>query len=175
MSATAVARSHHWGAWSGGALLMGSALIAVKSLAILITGDEPQLIFEISPFFLGVGMLLVAPALSLEGPRRRAVPALALTSLVAGAVAGVTELTGEVFGPAIAVATLSAIVAAVVSGWRPAGDPRKRALLLVGIAVVPALVIGGILSEFNERLLEVGLLAYAAAWALAGFRMLGRG
>ena len=95
MSAMAVARLHHWGAWSGAALLTGSALIAVKSLAILITGDQPQLIFEISPLFLGLGMLLVAPALSLQGPRRRAVPALGLTSLVAGAVAGVPSSLGK--------------------------------------------------------------------------------
>lgn len=174
MVAPAPAAAHPWGVWSGWALLTGSVLIAVKALAILITGDQPQVIFEISPLFLGLGMLLVAPALSLEGPRRRVVPALGLTSLLAGAVAGITELTGEVFGPAIALATVAAIVAAVVGGWRPAGDPRKRALVLVGLVVLPAMMVGGVLSEFNERLLEVGLLGYAAAWAFAGFRLAAR-
>lgn len=174
MSAPAPTDVRPWGAWSGWALLAGSALIGVKSLAILITGDQPQVIFEVSPLFMGLGMLLVAPALSLEGPRRRVVPALGLIAMVAGAVSGITELFGEVFGPAIALANLAAIAAAVVSGWRPRGDRRKRALVLVGLVVIPALVLGGALAEINERLLEVGLLGFAAAWANAGFRLAAR-
>lgn len=166
--------SRRWGTLSGSALLTGAALIAVKSLAILITGNQPQLLFEISPLFLGLGVLLLSPALELEGSRRWIVPVLGLTSLLAGAASAVTEIAGEVFGPAIATATLAAICGAVVSGWNPRGDARKRALLLVGLAVVPAMVVGGMLSEINERLLEIGLLGYAAVWGLAGFRLLAR-
>ncbi|CAN5491167.1 hypothetical protein BH18ACT8_BH18ACT8_18180 [soil metagenome] len=163
--------SSRWSVLSGTALLTGMALIAVKSLAILITGDQPPLLFEISPFFFGLGVLLLARALDLTGSRKRVVPALGLISLLAGAMAAMTEVTGEVSGPAIATAALAAIVGAVVSGWHPGGDRRKRALMQVGLVVVPAMFLGGILSEINERLLEIGLLAYAAAWGLAGLRL----
>ncbi len=161
--------SRRWGILSGSALLIGAALIAVKCVTILITGDQPPLLFEISPMFLGLGVLLLAPALDLEGSKRWIVSALGLTSLIVGVVAAVTEFAGEVFGPAIATATLAAIGGAVVSGWHPRGDSRKRALLLVGLAAVPAMVLGGLLSEINERLLEIGLLGYAAVWGHAGF------
>lgn len=42
---------------------------------------------------------------------------------------------------------------------------------LVGLSVVPALLIGGLLAAIDERLLEIGLLGYAAAWGLAGFSL----
>jgi hypothetical protein len=166
--------SRRWGTLSGSALLIGASLIAVKSLAILISGTQPPLLFEISPLFLGLGVLLLSPALDLGGSRRRIVPVLGLTSLLAGTAAAITEIAGEVSGPAIATATLAAISGAVVSGWNPRGDTRKRALLLVGLAVVPAMVVGGMLSEINERLLEIGLLGYATVWGLAGFRLVAR-
>lgn len=152
-------------------MLAGAALLAVKSLAILITGDQPPLLFEISPFFLGLGVLLLARALELGGSRSWVVPLLGLISLLAGAVTAVSEMVGEVFGPAIATASLAAIAGAVVSGWHPGGDDRKRALVLVGLSVVPALLIGGLLAAIDERLLEIGLLGYAAAWGLAGFSL----
>lgn len=161
------------GVWGGASLLAGSTLIAIKCIAILLTGDQPPVIFEVSPLFLGLGMLLAAKALELGRVRRGAVQGLGAVALVAGAVSGVTEMVGRTFDPAIGSATLAAILAAIVGGWRPRGDMRKRALLLVGLTVVPALVIGGVLSEFNERLLEIGLLGYAGVWALAGVRMLG--
>jgi hypothetical protein len=81
---------------------------------------------------------------------------------------------GDVFGPAIAVASLAAIAGTLVSGWRPAGDPTRRALVLIAISVVPAMLVGGILSEIDERLLEIGLLGYALAWAYAGVKLLAR-
>ncbi len=169
-----MAVSRPWGALSGSALLIGAALIAVKCVTILITGNQPPLLFEISPMFLGLGVLLLAPALDLEGSKRWIVSAFGLTSLIAGVGAAATEIAGEVFGPAIATATLAAIGGAVVSGWHPRGDTRKRALVLVGLSVVPTLVVGGILSGINERLLEIGLLGYAAVWGLAGFRLVAR-
>jgi hypothetical protein len=160
--------------FSGLALLTGASLIGVKSVAILATGDQPPLLFEISPFFFALGVLGLARALDLHNPRRRAVPALGVIALLAAAIAAITEMTGEVFGPALAVATLAGIAGALVSGWRPGGDPTKRALVLIAIAVVPTMLIGGILSEINERLLEIGLLGYAFVWALAGLRLVAR-
>lgn len=161
------------GVIAGATLLVGGTLIAIKCIAILLTGDQPPVLFEVSPLFLGFGMLLAASALELDRLRRRAVQVLGVVAVVAGAVSGVTELVGSVFDPAIGIASLAAILAAVVGGWRPHGDVRKRALLLVGLVVIPALVVGGVLSELNERLLEIGLLGYAGVWALAGIRMLG--
>ena len=171
MATPAVSAPSRWGVLSGAALLTGAALLAVKSMAILMTGDQPPLLFEVSPLFLGLGVLLLAPALDLAGSRKRIVQVLGLISLLAGAISAVTELTGEVWGPGIGTATLAAIAGAVVSGWRPGDDRRKRALVLVGLVVLPALILGGVLSEIDERLLEIGLLAYAAAWGLAGLRL----
>ena len=164
--------SRRWGTLSGSALLIGAALIAFKSLAILITGTQPPLLFEIAPLFLGLGVLLLSPALDLGGSSRWVVPVLGVTALLAGAAAAVTEIAGEVSGPAIATATLAAIIGSVVSGWHPRDDVRKRALVLVGLAALPLAVIGGMLSEIDERLLEIGLLGYATLWGLAGFRLI---
>jgi len=163
-----------WRVFSGLALLIGALLIGIKSVAILATGDQPPLLFEISPFFFALGVLGLAPALDLPNPRRRVVPALGLIALLAAATAAITELTDEVFGPALAVATLAAIAGALLSGWHAGGDPTKRALVLIAIAVVPAILIGGILAEVNERLLEIGLLGYALAWAYAGHKLVAR-
>jgi len=166
--------TYRWRVFSGLALLIGATLIAVKSVAILATGDQPPLLFEIAPFFFALGVLGLAPALGLIGARRRVVPALGVVSLVAAAVAVITELTGEVLGAALGVATLGAITGTLVSGWRPGGDQAKRALVLVAVAVVPTMLVGGILEEINERLLEVGLLGYALVWAWAGQRLVAR-
>jgi hypothetical protein len=166
--------TYRWSVFSGLALLIGATLIAVKSVAILATGDQPPLLFEISPFFLALGVLGLAPALALTGARRRVVPVLGAFSLVGAVVAVVTELTGEVLGAALAAGTLAAIAGTLVSGWRPGGDQAKRALVLIAVAVIPTMLIGGVLSAINERLLEVGLLGYALVWAWAGLRLVAR-
>lgn len=48
-----------WSVLSGTALLVGATLVGFKGVAILLTGDQPALLFEISPVFLGLGVLLL--------------------------------------------------------------------------------------------------------------------
>jgi hypothetical protein len=172
MATPTPARSRPWGALSGAAILFGASLMAVKSLAILASGVQPPLLFEAAPAFLGIGVLLLSPALDLHGTRRWIVAVLGLIATVVGFVAAATEIAGEVSGAALGISTLAAVTGAVVTGWRPRGDVRRRALVVVGLVVIPAMLIGGMLSEIDERLLEVGLLAYAGAWGIAGFRLI---
>lgn len=42
----------------------------------------------------------------------------------------------------------------------------------IGAAMVPSLVIGGVLSEIDERLLEIPLICLGIAWAAVGWATL---
>ena len=44
----------------------------------------------------------------------------------------------------------------------------------IGLAMVPALIVGGMLSEIDERLLEVPLVCLGAGWMSVGWGVLRR-
>jgi hypothetical protein len=53
------------------------------------------------------------------------------------------------------------------------GGGRPAPLLWwIGVAMVPALVVGGILSELNERLLEIPLTGLGLSWIVVGCQAL---
>ncbi len=161
---------------SGGlAAVAGGALWSVKSLAILLTGDQPPLMFELAPPLFG---LAVAALAFDRRHRRRARWALALgcVAVVAGSAAFLSDLAGELWGPAIALAMIAVLVGLILlgtdSGRSPIGSVEWVALA-IGLVTVPALLVGSALSLIDERLLEVPLVLLAGMWIWLGGLMLG--
>ena len=158
--------------WSGVAASVGALLWGYKSVAILVTGDQPDFVFEVAPFFFGVS--LVALVYALRGQLRR--PDKLLVGLAWLAVAGggfaavVYILEGDdgLFGPGLLVAFVSMIVLLFLIG----GDIRRNQLLprwsfapwYLAWAYVGSIPLGAVLSGINERLLEVSLLVVVAGW-----------
>jgi hypothetical protein len=161
------------------AAVAGGLLWAVKSLAILATGIQPAGLFEAAPAVFGVAIT----ALALSGGRRhrhmRVALLLAAVATVAGLVAIVSEIAGELFGLAIAIAMVAVITDLILIGTASEPAPRARRArdpstiaLVIGVATIPLIVLGGLLSPINERLLEGPLLVLSLMWIALGLAML---
>ncbi len=155
---------------------------AYKGVVILVTDDQPDYWFELALVWFGVSILLLASALRRQVRRSRLVTILGWVSGVAGSVASLAYwLDGDdegLFGPAAFVMMLSTIVLLFLVG----GEVHKRRLLgkydfgprLLAWLYVGAIPVGGVLSGlFDERYLEVGLLAVVAGWVIVGLGALG--
>ncbi len=170
--------------WGGIAALVGALCWAIKGASILITGYQPPVIFEAAPALFAVALVsLAGSALAralgagvAPSTRDRAVYALGVVAWIAGVVSAVTAFGEEVWGPAIAVASLSTLTGLVLYGvgGRGAIPPLPGALpaLAIGIGSIPIIVVGGALSEVNERLLELSVLVLAGLWAWLGLVLL---
>jgi len=166
--------------WCGWAAVVGGAMWAAKGLAILATGEQPPLLFEIPLVLFPVGLLgLHARMRGHTGRLRAAGGVVSVIALVAAAAAVVIlsvdpEADGVVLGVAISCSALGTVAGLVLLGvvarraeiFRP---PWHRLPLLLGIAT-PVLftVVGGVVAAINERLLEVPLVLVAAAWVRLG-------
>ena len=109
----------------------------------------------------------------LHGGRRKTAIALGLLTVTAWVVAGVTEAVGQVWGPALAASSLALIASLLVLG-RSSSVPHKIAWW-IGVSILPALVVGGLLSAINERLLEVSILTLGLMWLWLGGILLTKG
>ena len=161
---------------SGATALLGASLIGYKSLAILVTGNQPDHAFEIAPFFFGVSALALVYAVI--GNMRR--PRWVLLSLgwlaaSAGAVAAVAHFLGKEddFGD---LGYLVNLVSTVALFFMIGRDFRRDRLLgawsfaptLLAWTFVLFIPIGAVLEGIDERLLEISLLGVAGAWTMLG-------
>lgn len=153
---------------------IGAALWTYKSVVILVTGEQPDHVFQIAPFFFGVATVLLVYALA-DGLSR---PKWLLTGLgwlavTAGAVALVAHFAQGEDGlgdPAY----LINLVATTVVFFLMGGDIRRTRRLgewsftptFLAWALVLAIPLGAVLESFNERLLEVSLLVVSSGWAM---------
>jgi hypothetical protein len=165
-----------WIRWSGLAALLGGAMWAVKGLWVLVTGDQPPLLFELPLVLFPFGLLGLHARLGGEGGRRadagRGVAAFALAAGTVAVVTGIVDpdLDGVVPGVAIAGSALGTVAGLLLLGGAARRSdrfpPRWRSLpLSMGIATPVLLtVVGGALAAVDERLLEVPLIVLAAAW-----------
>ncbi|HEX7276878.1 MAG TPA: hypothetical protein VF244_05840 [Acidimicrobiales bacterium] len=164
----------------GWAAVAGGAMWAAKGAAILATGDQPPVLFELPLLLFPLGLLGLHARLEGHDGRLRSVGrGVSLVALVAGAVAaGVfvvdPDASGAVPGIAIAGSALGTVVGLILLGLvaRRAQifpPPWHRLPFVMGVATPVLLsVVGGMLSEINERLLEVPLVLVAAAWIRLG-------
>jgi hypothetical protein len=160
---------------SGGlAAVAGGVLWGVKSLAILLTGDQPPLVFELAPPLFGLAVATLAFDRR-NGRRARWALALGCVAVVAGSAAVLSDLVGELWGPAIALAMIAVLVGLILLGMAPKRTPVGSVgwvALAIGLGTVPALLVGGALSLIDERLLEVPLVLLAGLWIWLGGLML---
>lgn len=152
---------------AGAAAAIGGLAWVVKAVAILATGDQPPLVFEGAPPFFGVALTALALTSGLRGVRRKAAVTLGVLTVTAGVVAGVTEAVGQVWGPAIAASSLALLTGLLLLGRRTSSASHTFAWL-IGVSLVPALAVGGLLAAINERLLEVSILTLGLMWLWLG-------
>jgi hypothetical protein len=160
----------HLARLGGVAALLGGVAWTVKGVVILVGGDQPPLLFEGAPLLFGIGLAGVASPALPPGRRRTSLLGLAAVSALAGLVALVSEVVGEVAGAALAIASLTLLMGLLLLP-RHGRWPAPLAWW-IGVAMLPALVVGGILSELDERLLEIPLICLALAWIVVGWAAL---
>ena len=150
----------------GVAALAGGLAWVAKGVVILGGGDQPPLLFEAAtPLF---GLALGSVALSTMSPSRRRVVVLALSaiSVIAGFIALASELVDEVWGAALAVSSVGLLIG-LLTLPRNGHWPAPLAWWM-GVAMVPAVVVGGALAEIDERLLEIPLVCLGITWMVVG-------
>jgi hypothetical protein len=166
--------------WAGLAAALGGMLWAAKGSAVLLTGDQPDYIFELAPLFFSLGLLALyarlegggGEAARLGGALAWSGLALMLASAALYLVTGGEE--GFPIGVIIALAALSILAGLVLLGMavrRTEALPgRWRSLpLAMGAAVIPLLMVGGILETLDERLLEIPIVLLGLAWSALGY------
>ena len=130
--------------------------------------------FEAAQLLFGVALTALALTSDLRGGRRTTAVTLGLLTVTAGVVAGVTEAVGQVWGPAIATSSLALIAGLLLLGRRSSSVPHTFAWW-IGVSILPAFVVGGLLSAINERLLEVSILTLGLMWLWLGGILLTKG
>jgi hypothetical protein len=156
----------------GVAALLGGLAWTVKGVMILAVGDQPPVLFEAAPALFGVGLLGVAQSTMARGRRRTTAVCLGAGAALAGFVALMSDVVGELLGGALAVSTVALLVGLLMvernSRW-PA-----RLAWWIGVAMVPALAVGGVLAEIDEDLLEIPIVFLGVAWMMVGLALLRR-
>jgi hypothetical protein len=160
---------------AGWAALGGGLCWVVKGGAILATGVQPPLLFEVAPLLMGLAVLALARL-----SHRRALGTV-LGSVATGAavpvlVDEVVAVPEALTGGGMALATLAVLAGLAVVGTGPGrSGPSGRLPLLLATCTLPAVLLGGALTvPFGERALEIPIVALGAAWALLGGRLLRR-
>ena len=151
--------------------LVGAGFFAVKSGGILATGEQVPYLFETAPACLGLCLLTLPAATGLPGPRASATVAIGGMVIAVTLAAVLADIVGELWGPGLGLAMFGVTAGALTAGWNP-DDWTDRALLVAAVVPFPALAVGGALETVDERLLEIGLLLIAAAWAWVGVALL---
>jgi hypothetical protein len=166
--------------WAGLATALGGLLWAAKGSAILLTGDQPEYLFELAPLFFALGLLALHARLEGGGGNAArlggalAWSGLALVLASAALYLATGEEEGFPIGITIPLAALSILAALVLLGIavrRTEALPgRWRSLpLAMGAGVIPLMIVGGILEMLDERLLEIPIVLVGLAWSALGY------
>lgn len=161
---------------AGGIAAVAAGLCwAVKAVAILATGQQPALLFELAPLLMAFSILALGRQMP-PGKPRIVCAAVAVAALLAGSavLAGhVMPLPAVADGIAMAGANLLILVGLVTAGLSLRRRLRAHLPLWLGLITVPALLIGGLAAELlGERALEAPLAALGVAWIALGIQLL---
>ena len=153
--------------WCAATAAVGAGLWAYKSLVVLVSGNQPDHVFEIAPLFFGVSVVTFVYSLMRELHRSDWLLAslswLAATAGVTAAIAHLAHVEDGLGDPAYLVHFLSTLLLFFLIG----GDIHRDGLLtkwslapkFLAWALLVAIPTGAILEAASERLLEVPLLA----------------
>ena len=180
MSASRLAR------WGGLAAMLGGAMWVFKGGAIMLTGEQPPVVFEAALPLFAAGLVGLHARLGGRGGRLgRTGLLLAYAALVSALVVlvgstlapagwapneeSVTPLTPFIvlagFGPFVGLVLLG--IATLRVKAMPA--PWNALPLVMGAGAVPLILVGGVLELINERLFELPIVLLGFAWVLLGY------
>jgi hypothetical protein len=172
--------------WGGLAAMLGGVMWMFKGGAIILTGEQPPVVFEAALPLFAAGLVGLHARLGGRGGRlgktglllayvalASALVALAgLTLVPAGWVPNedsVTPLTPFIvlagFGPYVGLVLLGIVTLRVKA--MPA--PWSALPLMMGAGAVPLMLLGGVLELVNERLFELPIVLLGFAWVLLGY------
>lgn len=170
----------------GVASAIGGGCWIIKGMAILISGDQPPVLFEIAPVFLIVGLLGLRSRLGNRGGRAATVGlwAVGLSALL-GVITWVLAVTSdgsrssgseEEFQPTLLLAFVALLIGMVLLGMvtrrtSSLGDRWSDLPLALVVAVPIVGIVGGVLEAVNERLLEIPLVLYGFGWVGLGYAL----
>jgi hypothetical protein len=160
--------------WLGGlAAMVGGLMWVVKGGSILLTSEQPPVLFEAAMPLFAVGLLgLDARLGGRRGPLGKVGVLVAYAALASAVVALVTPLT-----PLMAAAGFGPFLSLVLLGSdtlqaRVFPSPWSVLPLAMGLGAPLLIVAGGILALINERLLEIPIVLVGLAWMLLGYSVL---
>ena len=157
----------------GLAAIVGGLLWVVKGGSILLTGQQPPVVFEAAMPFFAVGLLgLHARLDGRGGPLGKAGVLVAYAALASAAIVLVAPLA-----PFYAVAGFGPFLGLVLVGsatlqagvFRP---PWSALPLAMGLGGPLLILAGGGLALMSERLLEIPIVLVGLAWMLLGYSVL---
>ena len=173
---------------AGIALVVGGACWVVKGVAILISGVQPPVLFEIAPIFFIVGLLGLRARLGSRGGRTATAggACLALAALLSVATwllsvaddgPGSSRSSENEFQPTLLLAFIALLAGLTLLGlatrWTQVLGDRWSALPLALVVAAPVMMIaGGGLEAINERLLEIPLVMYGLGWMGLGYALI---
>lgn len=170
---------------AGSAAIVGGAFWAVKAGAIMITGVQPRIIYEIAPFFFAVAVVGLSalldpprPGYAKVGSTLAACGALATIVVVAGLAVGPPEWepaadAATVLTPFIVVANVGTLVGLLLVGI---AARRTNALvgsaatlpILLSLSTIPLIALGDVLGSIHPRLFEAPTFVVGIGWMALG-------
>jgi hypothetical protein len=168
--------------------MLGGVMWVGKGSAIMLTGEQPPVVFEVALPLFAVGLVGLHSRLGGRGGRLgRMGLLLAYVALASELVVvvlvdltlapvgwipnedSVTPLTPLIilagFGPFLSLVLLGI---ATLRG-KPMPAPWSALPLVMGASAVPLMLVGGILELVNERLFELPIVLLGFAWVLLGY------
>ena len=168
--------------WCAAAASVGALLWIYKGVAILLTGSQPDHVFEFAPVFFGVSATALVYSLASQLHRPAwLLMSLGWVSVIAGGTAAVAHLLQQddsLGDPAYLAHFLSTLILLFLIG----GDIRRKHLLSMWSSAPTFLAwtmllfipVGAMLEAIDDRLLEVPLLAVSIGWAAIAAAALSR-
>ncbi len=165
--------------WSigGAAAALGGLCYVIKGGVILVTGDQPPVLFELATVLLALGLRALYLRLRDVGRGGGVAGPLTTVVLVAATISTVGSLSTRedtaAVGVALAVSSLGLVVGLVVLGRIARRDPElapgwRDVPWALGLATIPLIMVGGALESLDERLLEIPLVLIGVGWMAVG-------